>query len=174
MNIALLALRLVVGLTFAGHGAQKLFGAFGGHGIEGTAASFEQIGLRPGRFNAWLAALTEFIAGVLLALGLVTPVAAAALTAVITVAVLKVHLHHGFFITNNGYEYNVVLAAAVFSLAAIGAGSLSLDYAIGIDLTGVGWAFGALGAGVIAGLGALVTARLASRHGARHGQPHAA
>src|SRR3954471_17519752 len=108
MNLALFTIRLVVGLTVASHGAQKLFGAFGGHGIEGTAAYFEGIGLRPGRLQAWLAGLSEFFGGLLIALGLVTPVGAAAVIGVMTVAVLTVHLPNGFFITERGFEYNLV------------------------------------------------------------------
>src|ERR671914_581452 len=100
MELALLALRLAVGLGFAAHGAQKLFGAFGGHGIEGTAGFFEQIGLRPGKVHAWAAGGAELGAGLLIALGLLTPFAAAALIAVMTAAVLTVHLRHGFFVTS--------------------------------------------------------------------------
>src|ERR671933_1624653 len=102
MDLALLGLRLVVGLTFAAHGAQKLFGVFGGHGIKGTAGFFEQIGLRPGKLHAWAAGSAEFLGGLLIALGLVTPFAAAALIAVMTAAVLSVHLKNGFFVTAKG------------------------------------------------------------------------
>src|SRR5438105_15825797 len=106
MEIALLVLRLVVGLAFAAHGAQKLFGIFGGHGLSGTAGFFEAIGLRPGRLHAWAAGNAEFFGGLLIALGLLTPLAAAALIAVMTAAVLSVHVRNGFFVTNNGFEYN--------------------------------------------------------------------
>jgi putative oxidoreductase len=91
-----LGLRLVVGLTFAVHGARTLFGAFGGAGIEGTARFSEQIDLRPGKPNAWLSGVAELFAGLLLALGLVMPVAAAALIGDMTAAVLTVHLRNGF------------------------------------------------------------------------------
>jgi putative oxidoreductase len=91
-----------------------------------------------------------------------------------TAAVLSVHLPNGFFVASNGYEYNLVLAAAVFALAGIGAGDWSLDNALGIDLAGTGWALGALGAGVLGGLGAVLSGRLASRHEPGHGRPHAA
>src|SRR5215213_3702607 len=119
MDLALLVLRLVLGLTFAAHGAQKLFGVFGGHGIEGTAGFFEQIGLRPGKLHAWASGFAEFGGGVLIALGLFVPFAAAALIAVMVAAVLTVHLRNGFFATENGYEYNLELVAAAFALAAI-------------------------------------------------------
>jgi putative oxidoreductase len=169
-----LALRLVVGLGFSAHGAQKLFGAFGGHGIEGTAGFFEQIGLRPGKHHAWAAGAAEFFGGLLVALGLVTPFASAALIAVMTAAVLTVHLRNGFFNAGDGYEYNLVLAAALFALAGIGAGNWSIDNMLGIDWTGTGWALGALGAGILGGLGAVLSGRLVTHHGHGRGQPHAA
>jgi len=171
MDLALLVLRLVLGLTFAGHGAQKLFGTFGGHGIEGTAGFFEQIGLRPGKLHAWAAGSAEFFGGLVIALGLVTPVAAAALIAVMTAAVLTVHLKNGFFVTNQGYEFNLALAAALFALAGIGAGGWSLDNALGIDMTGAAWALGALGVGLIGGIGAVLSGRFASRQHGEHGHP---
>jgi putative oxidoreductase len=174
MALALLGLRLVVGLGFAAHGAQKLFGSFGGHGIDGTAGFFEQIGLRPGRLHAWAAGSAEFFGGLLIALGLVTPFAAAALIAVMTAAVLSVHLRNGFFVGNNGYEYNLVLAAAVFALAGIGAGDWSLDNALGLDVAGTGWALAALGGGLLGGIGAIASGRLASQRALGHEQPHAA
>jgi putative oxidoreductase len=174
VEIALLVLRLVVGLGFAAHGAQKLFGAFGGHGIEGTAGVFETLGLRPGRQHAWAAGTAEFAGGLLIALGLVTPFAAAALIAVMIAAVLTVHLRNGFFNTSNGYEYNLVLAAVVFALAGIGAGEWSLDNAFGLDLAGTGWALGALGAGILGGLGAVFSGRLIAERGPGRDQPHAA
>ena len=174
MEIALLGLRLVVGLGFTGHGAQKLFGVFGGHGIDGTAAFFEQIGLRPGKLHAWAAGSAELLGGLLIALGLLTPLAATALIAVMTAAVLTVHARNGFFVSGNGYEYNLVLAAAVFALAGIGAGDWSLDGMLDLDLAGTGWALGALAAGGVGGLGAVLGGRLASEHEPGHGQPHAA
>ena len=174
MEIALLGLRLIVGLTFAAHGAQKLFGAFGGHGIEGTAGFFEQIGLRPGKLHATAAGGAEFFGGLLIALGLFTPFAAAALIGVMTAAVITAHLPKGFFVTDGGYEYNVVLIAAVFALAGVGAGEWSLDQALGLDVAGTGWALGALGAGIVGGLGAVASGRLATSHGTGHDQPQAA
>lgn len=91
MEIGLLVLRLVVGVGFGAHGAQKLFGAFGGGGIAGTGGHFEQVGLRPGRAHALAAGVCEFGGGLLIAVGLVTPFAAAALIGVMTAAVLTVH-----------------------------------------------------------------------------------
>jgi putative oxidoreductase len=171
MEIALLGLRLVVGLTFVAHAVPKLFRVLGGGGIQGTADAFDQIGLRPSKLNAWLAALSELGGGLLIALGLVTPVAAAAVIAVMTAAVLTVHLRNGFFATNNGYEYNLVLAIAAFALAGTGPGEWSLDNALDIDLSGSGWALGALGAGVLGGLGPVLGGRLMSPPGAGRDQP---
>ena len=167
MDLALLVLRVVVGLLFAGHGAQKLFGAFGGGGLEGTAGMFDSIGLRPGWLHARAAGTAEFGGGALLVLGLFTPFAAAALIAVMTAAVVTVHAPKGIWNTNQGYEYNLVLAAVVFALSGIGAGSWSLDNAFGFDLHGVAWAIGALVVGVIGGAGAVLSGRTVSGH-----EPH--
>jgi putative oxidoreductase len=175
MALALLGLRLAVGLGFAAHGAQKLFGIFGGHGIDGTAGFFEQIGLRPGKLHAWSAGAAEFGGGLLIALGLVTPFAAAALIAVMTAAVVTVHVKNGFFVTDQGYEYNLVLAAALFALAGIGAGQWSLDNALGLDLAGTGWAISALAVGLLGGIGAVASGRIAARRDESHpGHPAAA
>lgn len=170
MDIALLTLRLVVGLTFAAHGARTLFGAFGGAGIAGTAELFEQLGLRPGKLNAWLGGTAELLGGLLIALGLLTPVAAAVLIADMTTAVLTVHLRNGFFDTDQGFEYNLVLATALFALAGVGTGAYSIDGALGVDLTGTSWALAALGAGAVGGVGAVVAGRLQARGGTRHGR----
>ena len=173
MNLALLVLRLVVGLGFAAHGAQKLFGAFGGGGIAGTGGIFEQIGLRPGRLHAVAAGASELAGGLLIAVGLVMPFAAAALIGAMTAAMLTVHGRNGFFITNNGFEYPLMLSAAVFALAGVGAGAWSLDHALGVHLVGTGWALGALAVGGLAGLGAVVVGRLAGVR-ADQSQPEAA
>jgi putative oxidoreductase len=162
MDLALIVLRLVVGLLFVGHGAQKLFGAFGGGGLDGTTQMFDNIGLRPGWLHARAAGTAEFAGGALLALGLFTPFAAAVLIAVMTAAVLTVHAPNGIWNTNQGYEFNLVLAAAVFALAGIGAGSWSLDNAFGFDLNGAAWAIGALVVGVIGGIGTVLFGRTAA------------
>jgi len=172
MNLALFVLRLVVGLGFAAHGSQKLFGSFGGSGIDGTAGFFDQIGLKPGRLHAWAAGATEFFGGLLIALGLITPIAAAGLIGVMTAAVISVHLKNGFFVTNQGYEYNLVLVAALFALAGIGAGQWSLDNALGFDLNGTAWAIAALAGGVAGGIGAVASGRLAGRERGARGPGH--
>ena len=162
MDLALFVLRIVVGGLFAAHGAQKLFGSFGGHGIAGTGQFFEQLGLKPGERHARLAGVGEFGGGLLLVLGLLTPLGAAAIIGTMTVAILTVHGPKGWQNTEGGYEYNVVLAAAAFALAAAGAGAWSVDHALGLDW-GAGWGFVALAAGILGGMGALISARGAAR-----------
>jgi len=173
MDLGLIVLRLVVGLLFAGHGAQKLFGAFGGGGLEGTAGMFDNIGLRPGGFTARAAGTAEFAGGLLIAIGLFTPFAAAALIGVMTAAVITVHGSNGIWNTNQGYEYNLVLAASVFALSGVGAGAWSLDNAFGFDVHGVIWALGALTVGLIGGVGAVLSGHQAARFGERGAKPHA-
>jgi putative oxidoreductase len=163
MDLALFVLRIVVGGLFAAHGAQKLFGSFGGHGIAGTGQFFEQLGLRPGERHARFAGLGELGGGLLLVLGLLTSLGAAAIIGVMVVAILTVHAPKGWQNAEGGYEYNVVLAAVAFALAAAGPGGWSLDHAAGLDSGGVGWAFAALAAGVLGGMGALISARGAGR-----------
>jgi putative oxidoreductase len=161
MNLGLLILRIVIGLLFFGHGAQKLFGWFGGHGLSGTGQFFESMGFPQGKRQAFTAGFFEAAGGLLVALGLVTPFAAAALIAVMTVAVIKVHFAKGPWNADGGYEYNAVLVAAVFALAGVGAGKWSLDHALDLNVHGTGWALAALGAGILGGLLPLAEARLA-------------
>jgi putative oxidoreductase len=151
MNIGLLILRLVVGLTMAAHGSQKLLGWFGGPGPAGTSGMMESLGLRPGRLHATLAGAAELSAGVLLVLGLLTPLAAAMVIGVMTVAVGTIHYSKGFFMQNGGFEYNLVLAAAALCLAFAGPGALSLDHAFGIAWAGGSWGTSALIVGLAAG-----------------------
>ena len=151
MAIGLLILRLVVGLTLASHGAQKLFGWFGGYGLNGTGGFLERLGFVPGRRKALFAGLAEFGGGLLLALGLATPLAAAVIVAVMTVATVSVHLKQGFFNQNQGYEYTVLLALAAVSIAAIGAGPLSLDALLGIHDASPIWGLAALVFGLAGG-----------------------
>jgi putative oxidoreductase len=148
MAIGRLAARAVIGGLFIGHGTQKLFGWFGGSGREGTAAMMESLELRPGTMHAVVAGTTETVGGSLLALGLATPAAAAALTGVMTTAIRKVHLPNGPWAAKGGWEYNVVLIAAVTALAETGPGDLSLDHVLGTERSGPVWALGALALGV--------------------------
>lgn len=148
MKLGLAALRLVVGGLFFGHGAQKLFGWFGGHGLDGTGQFFESLGLTPGRRHATLAGASEAGGGALIAAGLLTPLGAAALIGVMSQAIRTVHGPKGPWVSDGGYEYNLVLIAVVFALADVGPGGLSLDRALGIDRSGPLTALAALGAGL--------------------------
>lgn len=148
MKLGLTVLRGVVGGLFVGHGAQKLFGWLGGHGLEGTGNFFESIGLRPGRRHAMAAGAAEAGGGALLALGFLTPAAAATLTGVMATAIRRVHLKNGLWSTDGGYEYNLVLMAAVLALADLGPGQLSLDHALGTEVKGPLVALLALAGGV--------------------------
>ena len=154
MNVGRLLLRLSVGGFFIGHGTQKLFGWFGGHGLDATAQAFESMGLRPGKRNAIAAGAAEAGGGALLALGLATPLAGAALTATMLTAIHKVHVKNGPWAANGGYEYNVVLIAAVLTLVEVGPGEPSLDAALGRERAGPGLALAALLAGAAGAVGA--------------------
>jgi putative oxidoreductase len=154
MKIGRLLLRLTVGGFFFGHGTQKLFGWFGGHGLDATAQMFEGLGMRPGRRNAVAAGLAEAGGGAALALGLATPLAAGTLTSVMLTAIHRVHLKNGPWVTNGGYEYNAVLIAAVLALAEVGPGGLSIDSAMGQERSGPGWALLAAAIGVAGAAGA--------------------
>jgi putative oxidoreductase len=147
MSIGRFLLRASIGGFFIGHGTQKLFGWFGGHGLTGTAQFFESVGLRPGRRQALTAGTAEAGGGVLLLAGLATPAAAAALTGVMLTAIRKIHLEKGPWITDGGYEYNAVLIAAVLALAELGPGEWSLDVRLGSERKGTKWALAALAAG---------------------------
>jgi len=126
-SLGLLIIRLIIGLTFAGHGAQKLFGWFGGGGIKGTAGFFENIGIKPGNAMALLAGLAEFAGGLLFALGLLTPLAALLIIGTMLMAIVKVHAANGFWSTNGGVEYNLIIIAVGVGVALVGAGSYSFD-----------------------------------------------
>jgi putative oxidoreductase len=152
MALGLLILRLVVGLTMVAHGAQKLFGWFGGYGLTGTGGFLEQLGFFPGRRNALFAGLAEFAGGLLLALGLATPLAATLIISVMFVAVATVHVKNGYFNSSQGFEYNLTLAAVALSIAIIGAGPVSLDAALHLHDAGPIWGLAALVAGVGGGL----------------------
>lgn len=151
MAVGLLILRLIVGLTMAVHGAQKLFGWFGGYGLAGTGGFLEKLGFVPGKRYALFAGLAEFLGGLLLAIGLLTPLAATLIISVMFVAVATVHVKNGFFNSAQGYEYNVTLAAVALSVAIIGPGPLSLDAALGLPDAGPVWGLVALVAGIVGG-----------------------
>ncbi len=124
---AALILRLPVGLILAAHGAQKLFGWFGGYGLEGTGQWMASIGLTPGYLMALLAGSAEFFGGIALLLGLLTRPAALVSAFTMLVAIFGVHFDNGLFMSNNGYEYALSLLAVTLALAVQGAGRLSVD-----------------------------------------------
>jgi putative oxidoreductase len=133
VSTGLLAGRLVLGLLIAGHGAQKLFGWFGGHGLAGTGGFFESLGFRPGRAFAAAAALSELGGGLLVVLGLLGPVGPALILAVMIVAALTVHWGHGLFAASNGIEMPLLYAAGGLALALSGPGAYSLDALWGLQ-----------------------------------------
>ena len=124
------ALRLPIGIIFVAHGAQKLFGAFGGYGLEGTGQFMASLGLTPGYLMALLAGSAEFFGGLALLLGLLVRPAAAALAFAMLVAIFSVHIGKGLFMANNGYEFGLALLAAAVALLIGGAGRLSADAAL--------------------------------------------
>lgn len=122
-----LALRLPIGIIFAAHGAQKLFGWFGGHGLDGTGQWMASIGLNPGYLMALLAGSAEFFGGLALLSGLLVRPAAITLAGTMMVAILTVHIGNGLFMSNNGYEFGLTLLAAAVALAISGGGRASID-----------------------------------------------
>jgi putative oxidoreductase len=150
MNIPRLVARTVIGGLFVGHGTQKLMGWFGGPGLEGTAGMMESLEMHPPRRNAMAAGMAETAGGTLLALGLATPLASAALTGTMITAIRKVHWRSGPWVASGGYEYNLVLIAALLALAEERPGDISLDAALGLDFTGLRWPLIALAAGAAA------------------------
>ncbi|TXK79314.1 DoxX family protein [Paenibacillus sp. N3.4] len=127
MALGLLIIRLVIGVTMAAHGTQKVFGWFGGYGPKGTGGFFESIGIKPGVLMAVLAGLAEIVGGLLFAAGLWTSVGAALIVLTMLVAMIKVHGKNGFWVTSNGIEYNLILLAIALGVALIGAGDYSID-----------------------------------------------
>lgn len=125
-GIGALVLRVPVGTILTAHGAQKLFGWFGGYGLEGTGQWMASIGFEPGLLMALLAGMAEFAGGIALVLGLLTRPAAAVAAFTMMVA-MTVHIGNGLFLSNNGYEYALSLLAATLALAFLGAGALSID-----------------------------------------------
>jgi putative oxidoreductase len=160
MELGLFLLRITVGLTLAAHGAQKLFGWFGGYGLTGTAGWLESVGFRPGRVHALMAGLVELGGGLLLAIGLATPLGAALVASVMIVAAAIAHFKNGFFVTSGGFEYNLVLGVAALAVAFTGPGAFSVDASLGYAEGGVVPGLAALGIAVIGAAGQLASRRL--------------
>ena len=150
MDAGFLLIRLVLGATMAAHGAQKLFGWFGGPGLTGTGGWLEAMGLRPGRMWAAVTGLAEFGGGALLILGLITPLGSATVAGVMLVAIATVHWRNGFFNSNGGYEFNLLIVAVAIALAFTGPGTISIDDLAGWTLAGPEWGLAALGVSVVA------------------------
>jgi putative oxidoreductase len=159
IEVAVLILRVVVGLLFMGHGAGKLFGWFAGFGLDGTGEYFESLGYRRGRRLALLAGLTEVGAGAAFAAGLLTPVAAAGLVGLMISAAVAAHGEQGLWSENEGYEYPLVLIVVALAVTLAGPGAYSIDAALGLPLEGAGWTAFSAALGGIAALGSLAIRR---------------
>jgi putative oxidoreductase len=160
MAYGLVLLRAVIGLTFFAHGAQKLFGWFGGHGPRGTAGFFGSMGFPAATLMALVAGASE-AAGLLFAVGFLTPFAAVGMASVMVVAVGSVHLRNGFWNMGGGYEFNLALWTVGVAVAATGPGRFSIDRLLGWDdnLHGLWWGVGVLGVSILGGLVVLALRR---------------
>lgn len=132
VSLGLLLLRLIIGLTLAAHGAQKVFGWFGGPGMTGWTGVMTRMRIRPATPWAWMSALSELVGGLALALGLLFPFPSLAIAGSMLVAIALVHWPKGFWVTKGGYEFNLSILAAVAALALVGPGSASFDSLLGI------------------------------------------
>jgi len=134
LALGLLVLRLVIGLTVAAHGAQKLFGWWGGPGMTGWVGAMNRMRIRPAEPWAWLSALAELVGGLAFAVGLLTPLPSLAIAGSMLVAIALVHWPRGFWSTKGGYEFNLSILAAITAIALAGPGAYSLDAALRIHL----------------------------------------
>ena len=161
LSSGLLVARLVLGAYMAAHGAQKLFGWFGGHGLANTSAAFEKMGFRPGRAFVITASSAEIVSGLLVAAGFLGPVGPALMISVLIVAAVTVHWQNGWFVTSHGIEHTAIFGATAFALALTGPGMFSLDAALGL---GALWspriAWLAIGVAVVGAIGNLGVRRL--------------
>ncbi|HJQ12518.1 MAG TPA: DoxX family protein [Gemmatimonadaceae bacterium] len=149
IDLGLLLIRVVFGLIFAAHGAQKLFGWFSGYGLTGTGEFMVNLGFTPGRAFATAASLSEFVGGLLLALGFLGPIGPALMLSVMIVAMVTVHWKNGFFVATSGIEHPLMFAVAAIGLALTGPGRYSVDYALGWqrwETPGLTWIVLAIGA----------------------------
>jgi putative oxidoreductase len=159
VSIGLLIVRIALGLSMAAHGAQKLFGWFGGHGLSATAGMFEHIGFRPGLLLATVATVTEIASGLLMALGFLGAIGPALMVSVMLVAT-SLHWRNGFFAQNQGIELNVLYITGALALAFTGPGSYSLDALLHLNaLSQPGVALAAVAIGILGGVANLVFRR---------------
>ena len=159
MKLGRLIARIVIGGFFAAHGTQKWFGWFGGPGLDGATGMMESLEMRPARANAQLVSATETVGGAMIVAGAFTPLAVAGLIGAMITAIRKVHLSNGPWNADQGYEYNLVLIAALLALVDGGPGGLSIDAARGREETGPGWAIAALAAGAAGSTAAIELGR---------------
>ena len=157
MDTGLLVLRIVVGLVLVGHGAQKLFGSFGGAGLSGTAGFFGSVGYWPPLLMAGFAGGAELFGGLSLAAGFINPLAAAAIIATMLNAGVAVHRRNGPWVVDNGYEYPLVLSAVAATLGFTGAGAASLDAWLGVSAGGSQTGTFTIGMGLVAGAAVLLS-----------------
>ncbi len=162
MHVGRLAARVVIGGLFVGHGTQKLFGWFGGPGLEGTEQMMGALEMRPTRANAVAAGVTETAGGALLIAGAATPLAASSLIGTMITAIRKVHQPQGVWVAQGGWEYNAVLIAALMALTDAGPGDVSVDSALGREEWGPGWALAGLAVGAAASTAAIALGRQAA------------
>jgi putative oxidoreductase len=157
IDAGLLIGRMVLGVLMAAHGAQKLFGWFGGYGLEGTGTFLEALGFRPGRTFALAAGLTEVASGALVAFGLLGPAGPALMLAIMIVAAVTVHWHNGLFAMTNGIELPLLYGAGAAALCLTGPGTYSLDALLGLTAMwtpGREWA--TMGLGILGGVANLM------------------
>ena len=159
MEVGLFLIHAVIGLLIAAHGSQKLFAWFGGGGVAGTAAMMDSLGLVPGKRMAVAAGTAEFAGGLLLALGLLVPAAAALIGATYLVASRTAHAGKGPWNSNGGWEYVLVLSTVAVGLAFNGAGKWSLDNAIGWEVSGLWWGIGAAAVALVGAVAVLAGTR---------------
>jgi putative oxidoreductase len=170
VSVGMLILRVVVGLLFIGHGTQKLFGWFGGGGPEGTSGFFGSIGYRSPRTMALVGGLTETVGGVLVLLGLLTPLGSALLIGMMVSAILSVHLDKGLWNTNGGIEFPLVLIASATAIA-FSPGRYAVDRSLDLGLEGKLWGVLALAVGLLAGVVVEVTMRSPTRRSTASDEP---
>lgn len=174
MSSGLLLLRLVLGLTFMTHGAQKLFGAFGGLGRQGTAEYFDSLRFRAPSTMVLVAGISEIAGGALFASGFLTPLAALLIVVLMLVAIWADLRHQGYYVRNGGAEYAVLISTVAIAVTMIGPGRFSLDAAVGWadDLSGPWWGVGVLGASAVLAAVTLAAGRRPSGAGDQS-PPHA-